>query len=128
MPYPWTVAVVDDDREARLSLASLLRSYGVKVEVFASAEAFLRTPHLAAFDCLITDVHMSDMDGLEMIGALRNLRGPLPVIVISALDEQRTRARATAKGADAFLSKPVDSDALIGVMLRLLGDGGRPTD
>jgi len=126
VPYPWSVAVVDDDREARLSLGSLMRSYGIKAEVFASAEALLGSAHLAAFDCLITDVHMPGLDGLGMIEAVRSLRGPMPVIVISALDEARTRARAAAIGADAFLAKPVDSKELMNCIRRLLGNGTPP--
>lgn len=128
MPYPWTVAIVDDDKEARLSLGALLRSYGIKTEVFASAEAFLRTQHLAAFDCLITDVHMPKMDGLEMIRVLRRQRSTLPVIVISALESRSTQAKAMAAGAEAFLTKPVDSDELIDWMRRLLENGGTPPD
>ena len=128
MPYPWTVAIVDDDPEARVSLGSLLRSYGIKTEVFESAEAFLRSPDLSAFDCLITDVHMPKMDGLEMIDVLRRDHSALPVIVISALESRSTSAKAMARGANAFLTKPVNSDELIGWIRRLLDDGGSPPD
>jgi len=126
VPFPWTVAIVDDDRQARLSLSSLMRSYGIKVEVFASAKSFLSSPQLATFDCVITDLHMPKMNGLEMIEEMRRLRGPAPVIAISAFEEER--ARAAGEGVDVFLPKPVDANLLLTSMRRLLGNGDAPID
>ena len=121
MPDAWTVAIVDDDEEARLSLGSLLRSYGIKTQLFASAAAFLRSPALPTFACVITDVQMPNMDGIEMVAALRSQGDVLPVIVISALEPRSTRSRALATDADAYLTKPVSSDELLAIMQRLLG-------
>lgn len=122
MDDPKTVAIVDDDEEVRLSMRSLLRSYGIAAEAFECAEAFLAAPDASAFDCVVTDVHMPGMDGLEMLCVLRRRGDTLPVIVISALDPDRTRALAAAKGADAYLVKPVDPDALVDCMRRLLAE------
>jgi len=122
---PKSVAIVDDDEEVRNSLGTLLRSYGVAASAFTSAEAFLCAPDLSGFDCLVTDVFMpGGMSGLEMLEALRGSGCGLPAIVISALDPERTRVLAMAKGADAFLAKPVDPDALMDCMRRVLAPRG----
>jgi FixJ family two-component response regulator len=119
-----SVAIVDDDEEIRLSMGSLLRSYGIAAEAFESAEAFLSSPDISAFDCLVTDIHMPGMGGLEMLDVLRGRGDGLPVIVISALDPERTRAKAMSKGADAYLPKPVDPDDLVSCMRELLACRG----
>jgi FixJ family two-component response regulator len=123
---PKAVAIVEDDEEIRRSMGSLLRSYGIAVEMFASAEAFLGSAHLAAYDCLVTDVHMPGMNGLEMLDVLRGRGGLLPVIVVSGLDPEPTRALAMAKGADAYLAKPVDPDDLVECMRRVVAGRSAP--
>jgi len=124
---PKAVAIVEDDEEVRRSMGSLLRSYGIAVETFDSAEAFLGSAHPAAYDCLVTDVHMPGMNGLEMLDVLRSRGGAaLAVIVVSGLDPEPTRALAMAKGADAYLAKPVDPDDLVECMRRVLAGRGDP--
>jgi two-component system response regulator FixJ len=124
---PKAVAIVEDDEEVRRSMGSLLRSYGIAVETFDSAEAFLGSTHPSAYDCLVTDVHMPGMNGLEMLDVLRSRGGALAVIVVSGLDPEPTRALAMAKGADAYLAKPVDPDDLVECMRRVVaGRGERP--
>jgi FixJ family two-component response regulator len=95
-----------------------MRSYGIEAQLFESAEAFLSTDQIE-FDCVIADVHMSGMDGIEMIKQLREQGNLIPVIIISALDPDRTRDQAMAGGAQAFFSKPVDSDELLDLITRL---------
>jgi len=118
-----SIAIIDDDAELRLAMESLLRSHGFDAEGFQSAEAFLLSSDLSAYDCLVTDVHMPGMSGLEMIELVRS-RGALPIIVISAFEPERTHALALKRGADAYLSKPVVPDDLVDCMHRLLV--GRP--
>jgi two-component system, LuxR family, response regulator FixJ len=119
-----TIAIVDDEEEVRLSLGSLLRAHGHEIQAFESAGAFLKSTDLFACDCLVTDVHMPGTDGIQLLEILRARGGDLPVIVISALDPERTRARAIAAGADAYLSKPVDPNALWDGLQRLLPGRG----
>jgi len=122
--YPACVAIVDDDEQLLHSIGGLLRSLGIEVMLFQSAEAFLQT-HPAPIDCVIADIHMPNMDGLTMLRKLRESGSAVPVIVLSALDPESTRDRALAAGANAYLSKPVDSDELISCMVRVVnaGDG-----
>jgi two-component system response regulator DctR len=125
---PKAVAIVEDDEEIRRAMGSLLRSYGIAVETFDSAEAYLGSDHPSAYDCLVTDVAMPGMTGLEMLDLLRSRGGAgLAVIVVSGLDPEPTRALAMAKGADAYLAKPVDPDDLVECMRRVLaGRSGPP--
>ena len=94
-------------------MSSLVRSLGYQSRVFRSAEAFLTSPELNDSSCVITDVHMSGMSGVELQDALSKRRPHMPVILITAFPEERIRKRAEAGGAVAFFSKPVDNHALI---------------
>src|SRR4051812_22912126 len=110
--YPNSVAIIDDDEELRLSLGGLMRAYGIEARLFESASAFLASGQ-SSFDCVIADVYMPDVDGISMTKRLRESGNDVPVIIISALDPERTRDKAMAGGAQAFFSKPVDSDELL---------------
>lgn len=123
MPSAGNVAIIDDDEELRLSLGSLMRSCGIAAQLFESASAFLAADPLP-FDCLIADVHMPGIDGISMIGHLRDRGNQVPVIIISGLDPDRTRERATAGGALAYLSKPVDTAALLELVVQQLENSG----
>jgi FixJ family two-component response regulator len=113
-----SVAIIDDDDELRLSLGRLMRAYGVEARLFESADAFLASDQFP-FDCVIADVHMPGTDGITMIEQLRQRGDEVPVIVVSALDPDRTRELAIASGAYAFYSKPVDSAALLALIVHL---------
>src|ERR1700741_5348123 len=117
------VAIVDDDKELRLSLGGLMRAYGIEAELFEAGDAFLELEQ-PAFDCLIADVHMPGINGIAMIKRLRDRGNQVPVIVISALDPDRTRGQAMAAGAQAYFSKPVDSAALLEVIEQLANSPG----
>jgi FixJ family two-component response regulator len=112
LPSP-IISIVDDDQSVRAAMSSLVRSLGYQSRVFRSAEAFLTSPELKNTSCVITDVHMSGMSGVELQDALSKRRPRMPVILITAFPEERTRKRAEAGGAVAFFSKPVDNYALI---------------
>jgi FixJ family two-component response regulator len=115
------VAAVDDDYRVRESIESLVASAGHTPLVFASAEDFLQSeaPELAI--CLITDVRMPGIDGLELQRRVRLQYPRLPVIFISAHYDNETRQRALSQGAAGFLFKPFDAADLLGAIELALG-------
>src|ERR1700742_2914625 len=110
------VAAVDDDFRVRESIESLVESAGYTLLAFASAEEFLQSGALAATDCLITDVRMPGMGGLELQRRVRLARPDLPVILISAHYDEQIRQRAINQGAVGFLYKPFDARDLLGTI------------
>ena len=110
------VVAVDDDFRVRESIASLVESAGYTPLVYSSAEEFLESGTLAATGCMITDVRMPGMDGLELQRRVRLVRPELAVILISAHYDEATRQRALAQGAAGFLSKPFDVTELLGTI------------
>ena len=121
------VSVVDDDASVRESLQSLLRSVGLTVRVFAAAEEFLNSAHLSKTDCLILDVRMPGMSGIELYRDLVAKRCRVPVVFITAHgDDDDARSQALADGAVAYLIKPFSEEELIeavGASLSLNSDG-----
>jgi FixJ family two-component response regulator len=111
-----TVVGVDDDFRVRESIESLVESAGYPVLLFASAEEFLKSGALAEAICLVTDVRMPGMDGIELQRRVRLERPELPVIFISAHHEDEPRKRALDGGAIAFLYKPFDAAELLGAI------------
>ena len=107
------VFVVDDDESVRGSLKRLIRSLGLAVEAFASAEDFLSSPDAAAADCLILDVRMPGLSGLDLQQRLAQAGSRIPIIFISAHDDHEARSRAMKAGAIAFLQKPFDEEDLL---------------
>jgi FixJ family two-component response regulator len=110
------VAAVDDDFRVRESIESLVESAGYTPLVFSSAEEFLKSGTLAVTVCLITDMRMPGMDGLELQRRVRMERPQLPVIFISAHYDDEIRKRALDQGAIGFLYKPFDAADLLGAM------------
>ena len=107
------IAVVDDDDALRNSLDDLLQAVGFRVQGFASAEAFLRTLHAPEAACLILDVRLPGMNGLELQRQLGAAHWPIPIIFITAYADDDVRARALAAGAVAVLSKPCAEEDLL---------------
>jgi FixJ family two-component response regulator len=107
------VAVVDDDPRIRESLESLIESAGLKAQAFSLAEEFLRGGFLGTTSCLITDVRMPGMDGLELQRRVRLERPELPVILITAHYDDKVEQRAYAQGAAFFVHKPFNADELL---------------
>jgi FixJ family two-component response regulator len=107
------VFVVDDDDSVRGSLKRLIRSLGLAVQTFASAEDFLRSPDAAAADCLILDMRMPGLSGLDLQQRLVQSSSRIPIIFISAHDDQEARSRAMKAGAIAFLQKPFEEEDLL---------------
>ena len=107
------ISVVDDDDSIRESLRGLIRSVGFAVNVFASAEEFLNSDHLHNTDCLILDVRMPGMNGLELQRQLAISDRKLPVIFITAHGDEEARSRALNGGAVDYLLKPFSEEALL---------------
>jgi FixJ family two-component response regulator len=114
------VAAVDDDFRVRESIESLLASAGFTPWIFASAEEFLESGTAASAACLITDVRMPGIDGLELQRRVSLDRPGLPVIFVSAHYDDEIRRRAMGQGAAAFLYKPFDAADLLGAIERAL--------
>ena len=110
------VAAVDDDFRVRESIESLLESAGYAPILFASAEEFLRSGMLATATCVITDVRMPGMDGIELQRRIRLVRPGLPVILISAHYDDGIRQKAIEEGALEFLYKPFDGADLLRII------------
>ena len=111
------VSVVDDDQSVRESLAGLIRSVGLAVKVFESAEEFLTSDQVRSTDCLILDVRMPGMDGLELQRQLKTSNPELPVIFITAHgSDEEVRLRALDAGAVDYLLKPLGEEEVLGAV------------
>jgi len=106
------ISIVDDDEAVRLALRSLVRSLGYVSNVFASAEEFLESSHLNETSCLISDVQMPGMNGIELQNRLKILDRGTPVIFVTAFPDERIRARAFEAGI-GFLEKPFEGRVMI---------------
>jgi FixJ family two-component response regulator len=115
-----TVALVDDDAGVRRALARLLRSAGFRVATFASAEEFLRRPAGEAPACLVADVHLLGMSGIELARALHQADPAIPVLLMTAADEPRAGAGPKDIGMVTWLRKPVDAVVLIEALARAI--------
>jgi FixJ family two-component response regulator len=107
------ISVIDDDASVRTATNNLLRSHGYTVRTFASAEEFLRSTHLNDTSCVITDVQMSVMSGLDLLTMICAQGYRVPFIFITAFPDESVRARALEAGAVGFLAKPFAGPALI---------------
>src|SRR6516164_3914766 len=107
------ISIIDDDLLARDGIRELVDSLGYKGVTFESAEHFLQSRLMAETTCVITDLQMPGLNGLELQEALRSQGYQTPVIVITAYPNEKTRARAFANGAVGFLSKPFNEHCLI---------------
>jgi FixJ family two-component response regulator len=107
------VAIVDDDDSVRSTLQELLRSAGFSSRAFESAEKFLASGHQQETACLITDIRMPGMSGLELQARLNARRCRIPTIFITAHGDEEMRFQALREGAVEFLPKPFDDEVLI---------------
>ena len=114
------MAIVDDDDALRTSLDDLLQSVGFRVQGFASAEAFLQAPHAPEAACLLLDVRLPGMNGLELQRQLGGMHWRIPIIFVTAYADDDVRAHALAAGAIAVLSKPCrEADLLYAIDVAL---------
>jgi FixJ family two-component response regulator len=107
------VAIVDDDDLMRTALQGLLKSAGLRAQAFASADEFLRSGHQHDTACLITDIRMPGMSGLELQAQLNADQCRIPTIFITAHGDAKMRMQAMRAGAVEFLAKPFDDEALL---------------
>jgi FixJ family two-component response regulator len=108
-----TISVVDDDASVRAAISNLLRSHGYAVHTFASAEEFLQSIHLKDTSCVIADVQMPAMSGVDLLILLRTQGYRAPFIFITAFPDDSVRDRALKAGAIGFLAKPFAGPTLI---------------
>jgi FixJ family two-component response regulator len=112
-----TVAVVDDDPSVRRCLERLLRSAGLSVVTFASAEQFLALCRREGLSCLVLDAHLGGMSGLELQTRLTAAGSSVPVIFITGYDDAQTIAALERSGAVTYLRKPFEDRVLLGAIL-----------
>jgi FixJ family two-component response regulator len=116
------ISIVDDDESVRVATKDLVRSLGYATATFSSAEEFLRSSRLDDTACLITDLQMPGMSGLELQRRLLARGCSLPIIFMTAFPEARSRAQALAAGALGFLSKPLDDELLVSYLGEALSE------
>jgi FixJ family two-component response regulator len=107
------ISIVDDDRSLREATKGLVRSFGYGADAFASAEEFLQSDRVNDTSCLILDVNMPGLSGIELQNHLIAQGNRMPIIFITAVLEEATRAKALKAGAVGFLSKPFREEWLI---------------
>jgi len=114
------VAVIDDDESVRSALVPALRSVGLDAFGFDSAESFMRFGRLPEVGCVIADLKMPGMSGLELQEKLRRDGYPIPIVFMSAHSVPEARSQAMAAGAVAFLDKPFDDTFLLEMVRKLI--------
>ena len=121
------IVIVDDDESIRDALTSLLRSVGWRAGGFASAEAFCQSGQVHTTACLLLDVQLPGVSGLELQRQLRSSQARMPIIFITAHGNEAIRAQALQAGAVAFFAKPFDDTALLkAIHAALAPDSGGP--
>jgi FixJ family two-component response regulator len=119
------ISLVEDDQPFRESMQKLMRALGYSVEAFNSAANFLASPILASTDCLVTDVNMPGMTGVELHRRLVDAGYAIPTILVTAYPDEADRNRALNDGVCCYLSKPVDDYQLEHCLVSAL-TGGKP--
>jgi FixJ family two-component response regulator len=112
MANPKLISVVEDDEPFRESMRKLMTTLGYTVETFASAADFLASPLLTATACLVSDVQMPGMTGIELHRHLAAMGHRIPTILVTAYPDEITRKRAFKDGVVCYVSKPVDDEHL----------------
>jgi FixJ family two-component response regulator len=121
MPKRSLVSVVEDDQFFRDSMKRLMRSLGYRVETFASAADFLASSRQAETACLIADVNMPVMTGIELYRHLRDSDNAIPTILVTAYGDDEVEARALKDGVICYLRKPVDEEHLKECLVAAIG-------
>jgi FixJ family two-component response regulator len=121
LPRTAVIAIVDDDHSVREALTSLVRSLGYVAMAFGCAEDLLKSKRRRSVSCVIADVQMPGMSGLELHNRLVASGEPIPTILITAFPEERARERALHAGVICYLSKPFSEDELLACIRSTLG-------
>ena len=126
VPAPVQVGVVDDDPSLCRSLGRLLRAAGMQPVTYGSAEAFLADTTQPPFDCLVLDVQLGGMSGLELGHWLAAEGGAPPIIYVTAYDDAETRRSAERAGCAAYFRKSDAGDSVLAAIRRLVGKSAAP--
>ncbi len=110
---PQLVAIVDDDRSVQIALKDLMESAGLSAHCFGSAEEFLESDQRNETGCLVTDIRMPGMSGLDLQARLKAEGSRVPIIFITAHSDTKMKMQAMSAGAVEFLSKPFDDEVLL---------------
>jgi FixJ family two-component response regulator len=113
LPNQSLIAIVDDDQSFRDSMRRLVKSLGYTGAVYASAAEFLLSPQRAETQCLVADIHMPDMSGVELYRHLVAEGEPIPTILVTAYPDDRVQKRMLSEGVECYLRKPLEEAALI---------------
>jgi FixJ family two-component response regulator len=128
LPRKAVIAIVDDDHSVREALTSLVRSLGYAAMAFECAEELVKSKRRCSMSCVITDVQMPGMTGVELHDRLVASGEPIPTILITAFPDERARERALQAGVSCYLAKPFSEDDLLACLRSTLGrepDGQR---
>jgi len=120
------IAIVDDDETVCIGMTNLMQSLGYDVNTYGSAEDFLQSQERHVTSCLISDVQMPGVGGLELQQILLAEGSQVPIIFITAFPDARVQQLAMQAGATGFLSKPFDGETLINCLENVLASGGAP--
>jgi FixJ family two-component response regulator len=115
------VGIVDDDRGVRKALSRILSAFGYTTYAFDSAEAFLEIAATSKADCLVVDIQLGDISGVELVRQLTESGFTFPVIFMTALDDETIRSQAAQLGCVAYLRKPFSADLLIEAIVKATG-------
>ena len=121
MPQQIAISIVDDDESVREGLVNLMQSHGYVAEAFESGASFLASERRHHTDCLVADMHMPRMTGLDLVERLATCGPPIPAILITARHDEAVLARALKAGVLCYLPKPFDEYALMRCIAAALG-------
>lgn len=119
------VAIVDDDQYVRESIKDLLEFEGFTGEMYSSAEEFLSREGNLSVDCILADVRMSGMSGIDMLHILKQREGCPPILIMTSYANAQLKAAVLRSGASAFLGKPLDSAQLLACLESAVGRPGK---
>ena len=123
---PGVISIIDDDESIRAGIRALLRSVGYEVQTFASAELFLESGNFRQTGCIVLDVRMPGMGGLELQRRLNAAPSRVPIIFVSGHDDYGSRKRAIDAGAVDFFRKPFDAAVFVAAVKSALSRGEEP--
>jgi FixJ family two-component response regulator len=123
LPDGVVISIVDDDASIREAMEGLMKSHGFDAQAFESAEAFLESDRCRITSCLIADVQMPGMTGVELHAHLKSSANPVPTILITAYPNDRVRRRALDAGVRCFLTKPFTEQDLLSCVRGAISKG-----
>jgi FixJ family two-component response regulator len=117
------VAIIDDDASVRDAIGNFVRALGYASQTYASAEVFIESGQLPQTGCVIADVHMPGMSGIDLLRHLTGIHSEVPVLLMTAFPQDATRKIALRNGAIGYLAKPLAEDGLVTCLERAVGPG-----